>query len=199
MHLSTCAACQAELRRCHDVAAAVHAAEETSWSPSPGHFAQLLARIDAAAAPEARHGGWRARLRARCARGLRALPRTPRPVRWALVAQGAMILLLASVLIWQVAFSPGPRYRTLSEGGDQVSQGQAYIQMVFADDITAQELRALLTRVGGSIVKGPSPEGVYTVAVPRPGGSPDRLGPILEAIRAHRHVLFAEPLPPGTP
>jgi anti-sigma factor RsiW len=194
-HLSTCPACQAELQRCRDVAAAVHKAGEAAWSPSPGHFSQLLAHINAAEAQEAPDGGWRGRLRARCTRSLLVLQGAPRIVRWALVAQGAMILLLASVLVWQVPFAPGPLYRTLSDGSDYGSQGQAHIQVVFADDITEQEIRALLTSVGGTIVHGPSSLGVYTVAVPLPGSSPDLVDPVLGAVRAHRKVRLAEPTP----
>jgi hypothetical protein len=194
-HLATCPACQAELQRCRDVATAVRAAGEPAWSPSPGHFSQLLAHLDAAEAQEAQDGGWWERLRAHGARSLLVLQRTPRLVRWALVAQGAMILLLAGVLAWQVPFAPGPLYRTLSDGRDHVSQGQVHIQVVFADDITEKELRALLTGVGGTIVNGPSSLGVYTVAVPLSGSSPDLMDPVLGAVRAHRNVLFAEPLP----
>ena len=194
-HLSTCPACQAELTRCRDVATAVRTAGEPAWSPSPSHLSQLLAHIDAADARGTQGGGWWARLRAQSTKFLLALQGTPRLVRWALVAQGAMILLLASVLAWQAPFSPGPLYQTLSDGDDHVPQGQAYIQVVFADDITEKELRALLTSVGGTIVKGPSSEGVYTVELPLPGSSPDTVGPVLDAMREHGKVLFAEPRP----
>jgi anti-sigma factor RsiW len=195
MHLSTCTACQEELKRCRDVATAVHKAGETAWSPSPGHFSQLLAHMDAAEAQEALDGGWRERLRARYTRSFLVLQRMPRIVRWALVAQGAMILLLASVLVWQVPFLPGPLYRTLSDGSDHVSQGQAHIQVVFADDITEKEIRALLTSVGGTIVNGPSSLGAYTVEILLSGSSPDLVDPVLGAVRAHRKVRLAEPTP----
>ena len=195
MHLLTCTSCQAELRHCRDIGTAIHAAGETAWSPTPGHFPRLLARIDAAEARGSQDGGWWERLRAQCARHLLVLQSTPRMVRWTLAAQGAMILLLAGVLVWQGPFSPGPLYRTLSDGGDHVPQGQAHIQVVFADDITEKELRALLTSVGGTIVKGPSSEGVYTVELPLSGNSPDLVDPILEAMRAHRKVRLAEPTP----
>jgi anti-sigma factor RsiW len=192
-HLSTCPSCQAELRRCRDIATAVHADGETSWAPSPGYFSQMLSLIDAAEASGTQDGGWWERLRARWARHFLVLQSAPRLFRWALAAQGAMILLLAWVVAWQVPSSPGPLYRTLSDGGDRVSQGQAHIQVVFADDITEKELRALLTSVEGTIVHGPSSEGVYTVELPLSGNSPDLIDPILGAVRAHRKVRLAEP------
>jgi Putative zinc-finger len=194
-HLSACPSCQAELGHCRDLAAAVQAAEETAWSPSPAHFSRLLARIDAAEAPGAQGGGWWEGLRSRYTKHLLVLQGTPRLVRWALAAQSAMILLLAGVLMWQAPFSPGPVYRTLADDGDQPPQSQARLQVVFADDMTEQELRALLTGIGGTIVKGPSALGFYTVEIPVSEGSPDLVDPILEAVRAHQKVRLAEPIP----
>jgi hypothetical protein len=193
-HLLTCASCQAELKRCRDIGTAVHAAGQTAWSPSPDHFSRLLARIDAAEARGDQDGGWWDRLRAQFARPLLALQSMPRLVRWALAAQGAMILLLAGVLVWQEPFSSGPLYRTLSDGSDQVPQGQVHIQVVFAEDITEKELRALLTSLEGTIVKGPSALGVYTVEIPVSEGSPDLIDSIVEAVRAHQKVRLAEPI-----
>jgi hypothetical protein len=192
-HLLSCPSCQAELQRCRDIGTAVHAADETAWSPSPDHFSRLLARIDAAEARGDQDGGWWERLRVRSARPFLALRSTPHLVRWALAAQGAMILLLAGVLVWQEPFPPGPPYRTLSDGGDHVPRGQVRIQVVFAEDITEKEIRALLTGFGGTIVEGPSPGGVYTVALPLSESSPDLVDPILGAMRAHRKVRLAEP------
>jgi Putative zinc-finger len=194
-HLSACPSCQAELGHCRDLAAAVQATGETAWSPSPAHFSRLLARIDAAEAPGAQGGGWWEGLRSRYTKHLLVLQGTPRLVRWALAAQGAMILLLAGVLMWQAPFSPGPVYRTLADDGDQPRQSQARLQVVFADDMTEQELRALLTGIGGTIVKGPSALGFYTVEIPVSEGSPDLVDPILEAVRAHQKVRLAEPIP----
>ena len=39
VHLAACPVCQTELARCRDIAAAVRAAREDPWVPSPpGHF-----------------------------------------------------------------------------------------------------------------------------------------------------------------
>jgi anti-sigma factor RsiW len=192
-HLATCPACQAELEQCRDLAA-VQATGETAWSPSPNQFSQLLARIDAAEAPGAPSDGWWERLRARYTKHLLVRQRTPRLVWWALAAQGAMILLLGGVLMWQTPFSPESLYQTLADDSDQVRRSQAHLQVVFADDMTAQELRTLLTSIGGTIVKGPSALGVYTVEIPPSGGSPDLIDPVLDAVRAHPKVRLAEPI-----
>jgi hypothetical protein len=57
-HLSTCTVCQTELMRCHDLAAAGHAAEEVACAPSREHLSRVLARIDAAEAHRAWAGSW---------------------------------------------------------------------------------------------------------------------------------------------
>lgn len=114
---------------------------------------------------------------------------------WTLAAQGAMILLLVGALVWQAPSSQGSIYRTLADDSEHTPRGQAHLQVVFADDMTEKELRALLTSIGGTIVKGPSALGVYTVEIPVSAGSPDLLDPILDAVRAHRQVRLAEPTP----
>ena len=40
-----------------------------------------------------------------------------------------------------------------------------HLQVVFADDITEREIRTLLSSIGATIVAGPSPMAVYTVAL----------------------------------
>jgi hypothetical protein len=112
-----------------------------------------------------------------------------------LAAQGAMILLLVGVLVWQAPFSPGSLYRTLADDSDQAHQNQAHLQVAFTDDMTEPELRALLTSIGGTIVKGPSVLGFYTVEIPVSEASPELVDPILDEVRAHRKVRFAEPTP----
>jgi hypothetical protein len=197
MHLSTCPSCQAELGHCRDLAAAVQATGETAWSPSPSQFSRLLARIDAAEAHGAQNGGWLERLRARYTKHLLVLQSTPRLVRWTLAAQGAMILLLVGVLVWQAPSSPEPLYRTLADDSEHAPGSQARLQVVFADDMTERELRALLTNIEGTIVKGPSPLGIYTVEIPVSADSRDLVDPILDAVRAHPKVRLAEPIPTG--
>jgi anti-sigma factor RsiW len=192
-HLSTCSACQTELTRCHDLAAAVHAAEEVAWAPSREHLSRVLARIDAADAPRAWAGSWWQQLCTRCLGYRLWLQRTPSPVRWALATQGALILLLLGVIVWQAPFAPEPFYRTLADVNEQAPQDRVRIRVVFTPDMTAQEIRTLLHAIGGTIIKGPSSLGVYTVEVASAGTAPDRASMVLDAIRAHRKVRLAEP------
>jgi hypothetical protein len=60
--------------------------------------------------------------------------------------------------------------------------------------MTTQEMRELLTEVGGTIVKGPSSLSAYTVEVSPMEGAPDRMRSVLVAMRAHPKVRLAEPI-----
>lgn len=85
---------------------AVRSTEDIAWAPSRQHFSRVMARIDVAEKPPSITPSWRERLRASW-RGYRTmLQQTPSFVRWGLVAQGALILLLMSVVAWQGLFSP---------------------------------------------------------------------------------------------
>jgi hypothetical protein len=122
------------------------------------------------------------------------LHRTPPLIRWTLVTQSALTLVLASILVWQAPWAPEHVYRTLSSSSDQTAQKRVQIHVVFADDITEKALRALLTEVGGTIVAGPSPVGVYTVAVALSGDAHAPADLALETLRAHPKVRLAEAL-----
>ena len=193
-HLVTCAACQAELARCHDLAAAVRVAAADGWEPSAEHFARVLARLDATTAAATPQRGWWDTVRAQYERYADMLRRTPPLIRWTFVTQSAFTLVLAGILVWQAPWAPEHFYRTLSSSSDQTAQKRLQIHVVFADDITAKELRALLTEVRGTIVAGPSPVGVYTVAVAFSDDARASADVALHTLRAHPKVRLAEAL-----
>src|SRR5688572_14480512 len=114
--LASCPACRAEMARCHAVAAAVLEAPVRPWSPSSADVSRILARTGEADDPgspvTARWGRWRGRVR----RALATLTPAPAGLRWALGVQGALVVLLATLVVWQ-ATAPGPVYRTLARSG----------------------------------------------------------------------------------
>ena len=63
--------------------------------------------------------------------------------------------------------------------------------MVFAESTPEAEIRRLLATVRGEIVGGPSPLGVYTVALPADG---EPLPVVLSHLRAQPQIRFAEPV-----
>ena len=189
--LATCPSCRAELARCHAVAAAVLAAPAQTWSPSPADVSRILARANAADGPESSITAWWGRRRDQIRRALAALTPTPPVLRWAFAVQGGLVLLLASLVVWQ-ATAPAPVYRTLAKSGDHAGEAGLKIHVAFTEDMTERELRALLTTVGGTLVGGPSALGIYTVRIDPSSGTP---AVALEKLRAHGKVRLAEPLP----
>lgn len=130
-------------------------------------------------------------------RWLAALRAAPGPLRWALAAQLAAIVILGGLLasaggVPDPAGAEAPsavagEFRTLSDVPIPAVAGTRLLRVVFADQAREREIRGALIAVGGRIVDGPSPTGVYTVAVDEAGG-----GAAGESLRSFSQVIFAE-------
>jgi len=190
-HLSSCPACQDEVAQCQALAAAVQSAPDAAWTPAAGRLERVLASIERLEADRRRHTGWR--VWSRAMESLRdVFQRTPRPMRWTLAVQAALLVVLVVLAAGPGGLVTRAPYRTLADSG-RGQPGQGQIHIVFAEDITERQLRTLLGRVQGKIVDGPSAIGVYTVAVQ--ASTPDGLTPIVALLRTDPNVRFAEPAP----
>lgn len=189
-HLPGCAACRQELVRCSNLSGTVKSSAKNVWAPSTRHWSQILATVEEAEARSAR--GWRILMD----RFRSWLSETPRPVRWVLASQGALLLVLTSAVVVQMA--PPPRiYETLSRDNETLRTNGIALRVVFAEDITERELRELLQTIDATIVQGPMSVGVYTVTLPGADFTPERLTQVLTDIRAHPKVRLAEPVASG--
>jgi hypothetical protein len=187
-HAARCAPCRQELASCRALGEALRQAEAPAPAPHPARLARLMARLD-----EAETRSLRGRLR-----GL--LAATPRPVRWAVAAQLAALLLLAAAWVWQArAAEPPALYRTLSDPTPPAASpvadiagtaGTIRLRVVFAEDATERQIREVLLGVGGQLAGGPSPLGAYTVELP---AGRDPLPLVLAHLRSRPEVRFAEP------
>jgi len=191
-HILRCQSCADEIVRCQSMATAVRSSEEAARMPSPEHLARLMERIDRASA-SATPERWRIRVREWIEKIRLAFQETPSLFRWALAAQTAVIVLLAGATLWQASLAPSLLYRTLSDAGSGPELGRVTLQVAFTDDITEREIRTLLGSVRATIVAGPSPMAVYTVAL----AADDREAPAqtqerLALLRAHPKVRLAE-------
>jgi hypothetical protein len=158
---------------------------------SPEHFARLMERIDRGNASAASER-WRIRVREWIEKIRLAFHETPSLFRWALAAETAAIVLLAAAIMLQGSVAPS-FYRTLSDPSKGLEPGGVRVQVVFADDITEREIRTLLSSIGATIVAGPTPMAVYTVAlVADDRETPARTREILALLRAHPKVHLAE-------
>jgi hypothetical protein len=190
-HHAVCRRCQEEERASRRTAEAVQGAGEVAPTPHPVQFQRVLARIEEAEREETAHGAWR-----RLAAPFRALiDATPRPLRGALVAQVAVILMLVGVLVWPVR--SGPRsaqppavYRTLSDPGAPAAPALR-LRVMFSPKATERQIRGLLLGVRGEITGGPSPLGVYTLSVPAEG---EPVQAVLARLRSEPQVVLAEPV-----
>lgn len=195
-HLEACGICREEVRYWRGFAQALQDEGDLAVS-ADADLARLRGRLAGAGAsagrqPPGRTTGGRA--------WRDAVRRTPSPVRWALAAQLAAVLLLGGLLAssWTgpgaaapsetTAPAAGP-FRTLSDAPAAPAAGDAtLLRVVFADQAREREIRGALIAVGGRIVDGPSPTGVYTVAVDASGDPEAALG----SLRSFSQVLFAE-------
>ena len=190
-HLEVCRRCQEEERSCRRTAEVVQGAGEVAPTPHPVQLQRILSRIEETEREEQRSaGGWR------FLSPLRSLiEATPRALRGALVAQAAVIVLLAGVLIWQKLHSgpegvPAPAvYRTLSDA-PPARRPVLRLRVMFSPQATERQVRELLLDLRGEITGGPSQLGVYTVEVPV--GS-DSLQAVLARLRSEAQVMLAEP------
>jgi anti-sigma factor RsiW len=180
LHLSTCAACRAEVAAQRDLMDAMKTRALVENMPHAS-LQKLWARIDAEpaerpqiAVPPARH---------------------PRLVTWLAAAVAVQALLLGTLLA-VVIRSPGgsagdAAYRTVSSA--PVAHGTPRVRAVFSPAMTLGELQALLERAHLQIAGGPSADGVYTLALESPK---DDAKQALLTLRAHPGARFAEPLGP---
>ena len=202
-HLADCARCQEEERACRQTALAIQSAGEVSPTPHPVQLQRMLARIDEleeTAREERARGGW-ARLGT-----LVGAREAPGRLRLALVAQAAVILLLVGVLAWQPArrlpAAPAPVAPPAAPGGFVTQSAPApapvptvRLRVLFAPEAKAEEIRDLLLSVHGEIREGPSPLGVYTIAVPA-GQEPAEI--VLARLRSERPLVEFAGLPAGS-
>ena len=188
-HTARCERCREELESCRRLGAVMVRSEEVIPSPHPSQLVRLMARLEQA---ESSSPGQRLK-------GLFAV--TPKPVRWALAAQLAAVLLLTAGLLWSLKALVSPagvlgapaEFRTLS---DPVASPAApapltRVRIVFAEDTTERRIREVLLGAGGQMAGGPSPLGAYQIELP---AGRDPLPVVLAYLRRQSEVLFAEPI-----
>lgn len=113
----------------------------------------------------------------------------PRPTFvWGLIlAQACVLIALVSLL----AFNPwgtGERlYRTLS--GPTMFQGRGpQLAILFQEGVKEGAIREVILEIKGTIVRGPTPLGVYTVELPT-GINEEELQKIISSLRQKRDVI----------
>ena len=205
-HVQGCGICREEVRYWRGFAGVLQQEGELAVSADAG-LERLRSRLGAAGAAPRGHRG-----RGGARRWVSGLRRSPAPLRWALAAQLVVILGLAGLVAGPlldrdettraggapvepaestepIAPAPAGPFRTLSDDPGPASAADAVLlRVLFTDRTREREIRGALISVGGRIVDGPSPTGVYTVAV---DGAAEETA-ALETLRSLPQVLLAE-------
>ena len=100
-------------------------------------------------------------------------------------------MALGSTLFYQ-ALVPTDGYRTLSNPGAQTQGARIQFRVVFADDITEKQLRELLLSIDSQVIDGPSPLGVYSIALGEKNSNSNSAVQALAKLRANAKVRLAE-------
>ncbi|HSS78661.1 MAG TPA: zf-HC2 domain-containing protein [Thermoanaerobaculia bacterium] len=208
-HSAVCRRCRDEIETCRQTSEAIQGLGEVAPSPHPVQLQRVLARIDEA--EQAEKSEWQEQRAGRRPFGLplrafqELIAATPRPLRGALMAQVAIIVLLVGVLVWtelRTVRSPAVPgapviYQTLSDSAPaQRPGGTVALRMMFSRGATEKEIRDLLLAVHGEITAGPSPFGAYTVEVAAAGHP---VSVVLTRLRSDSAVALAEPVAGSAP
>jgi anti-sigma factor RsiW len=191
-HLEVCAECRADHSIEQAIAQRVATVPVVDYTPQAS-LAKLMQRIDSEPAPVPATTTATARGR-----------RTRRLSPWAtaFMAQTAAVVVVAVSLAYvsrKPVPAPAAEFRTLSSA--PVARA-AHLQVVFAEALSVAEQRAILDRVQGQIIEGPSPVGMFLIALPRlDAHQPHALEATVAALRATEGVRFVAlpPAPVSTP
>jgi anti-sigma factor RsiW len=179
-HLVACVECKRDAMECQSVSAAAKSRSPEAWEPSARHFAQLLNRVE-----RSEKRSWTNRGRASIAIRLRTWFMSAPP--WALALQCALLLAVGGVALVRSG-GPVPQYQTLAHPA--TASDHVHLHVIFAADMSGEELRQLLHEIGAQIVDGPSPLGVYTLELPFARAARPQLQASLATVRAHPKVRF---------
>jgi hypothetical protein len=104
----------------------------------------------------------------------------------------AAALVLALVIPGYVNIKqPTNDFRTLSNS-DIAKSHNNEIRVVFANDVTKQQMETILSDVHGKIVGGPTEQSVYTIQITTATSKKEVLARV-EKLRQNPNVIFAEP------
>lgn len=184
-HLRECDECKAELESQRRLRDAVRTEDAVVLAPQTS-LQKLMQRIDADAAVGER---------------LHAAVSIPSPPavrsRWsswlpiAAAVQGVTIAVLLSALWWQSREAlTAPRFTTLTSHATP-TYGPV-LRVVFAENVSLEEVSRILRSIDAQIIAGPSEAGVYTLGLPASDARMVGVEDALARLRSDVRVLFSE-------
>lgn len=155
-HLRTCEQCRNQLQREKWLFEQIAARPSTEHTPHASFYA-LQQRIDNAERRQQRWAWlrWRPTFLVQNRHWLTSM---------AIGAQATAIAVLAVLVFW-FAQEPTPTrgYETTTRAEESPASKEAVLQVVFAKNVTTQQITTTLDNISGRIVSGPSKAGLYEV------------------------------------
>lgn len=171
-HVRGCVTCRRALREEHGLRAAIRERPIVPLSAAQG-FEQIAHRLE--------RDPPRPRRRQRMLTFL--------PAGAAAAALLGIVALGLALLLRDLPEQRGPgEYRTSS---DSAPAGDVHLDIVFANDITERDMRAVLTEIGAEVVGGPSDIGRYTAKLASPALTEQDVDTLLERLERDSRVRFA--------
>ncbi|WP_411726856.1 zf-HC2 domain-containing protein [Methyloglobulus sp.] len=190
-HLPSCSECRRQLAQCRQLDDVFKGNSDVlAWRPSPTQFSRILQDIDVlestthTRASPVRMPGLFANLSA-------WLKATPSPAYWFMALETVVLVALVLLVVAQPPQQPEAQlFQTLSNERPPATATLPRLSIVFAEDITEREIRALLQTQHGQLVQGPSILGVYTVQLT--AGGAHELQQTITALRGNSKVKLVE-------
>jgi len=115
--------------------------------------------------------------------------------RLAAACAGLLLALVLTFLVLERQAS-APTFHTVADSGSMDRFGRSDLRVIFAGQVTKQEMGGLIAAVHGRIVDGPSPAGLYTIHLSEGEDGEFGLSRALARLRSDPAVVFAEPALP---
>jgi len=166
-HLSDCESCRQEVSNCQALIDCLPKPIE-SWQPSAAHFAGILTSLDKLEANEKFEKSTQIVSKSGFFQRIQQLfAQTPRPVRWALMAESLAFAALATFLVLPGHISTHQigTFETLSTVESPAMIKGRSIRLMFSEDMTTRELSDLLRKAKAQVRQGPSEVGSFVVEV----------------------------------
>ena len=177
--LKTSSVLRAQLEAVRRERAATIDSTDAAGQPSPENLQRLLKQLGTTRQLPSIHGADRSFLN----RMLGSVM-APRPALQFALAAACLVIVLQGVALYRTSSPPeGAAYSTAS--GQATEATGPYLIVAFKPQATAGAIQALLGEVEASIVKGPTPDGTYIVALPE-GANADAL---LRRLQAHAELI----------
>ncbi|GJL74567.1 MAG: hypothetical protein NMNS02_06730 [Nitrosomonas sp.] len=190
-HLVQCIACKQEVETLQKLETAIqHQRSKTDWQPGPMHLQSIFNKIDAIEQTSPQKNEKPASIWQTIRNGLGVFINAPAALRWTVVSQSALVVILSVVIVVLMPNNTAPvNFQTFSSEITPANANTPHIRIVFSETMQLSELSSLLTDVSATLVEGPSPRGIFTIKL---NSNHTDLAKTLGTLRENKHVDFAE-------